>query len=86
MAFLGRLLTRAATRLYRDPRIRAKAAEVLEHEIIPRVEATWRETKPKIAAARDELRDIAETTNPREKPREFAAKVRERFIDRKPRS
>ena len=64
-------------------RVRAKAAEVLEHEIMPRVAATWDETKPKIAAARDELRDIARETNPRQNPGAFAAKVKRRFVDRK---
>ena len=84
MSILGRLFFRAAVRLTSDPRVRAKAAEVLEHEIKPIAAATWRKARPKLEEARDDLRDIAEKTDPRKNPRGFAAKVKERFIDRKP--
>ncbi len=83
MAILRRLLVHAATRLTSDPRVRAKAADVLEREMKPRAAAAWRRTRPKLEAARDELRDIAEETDPRENPRGFAAKVKERFLDRR---
>ncbi len=82
MAILRRLLVHAAARLTSDPRVRAKAADVLEHEVKPRVAAAWRQTRPKLEAARNELRDIAEETDPRENPRAFAVKVKERFLDR----
>jgi hypothetical protein len=82
MAILRRLLVHAAARLTGDPRVRAKAADILEHEVKPRVTAAWRQTRPKLEAARDELRDIAEETDPRENPRAFVVKVKERFLDR----
>ncbi len=82
MAILARLLFHAAARLTSDPRIRAKAADILEHEVKPRATAAWRQTRPKLEAARDELRDIAEETDPRENPRVFAVKVKEWFLDR----
>ncbi|MGI9381942.1 MAG: hypothetical protein ACR2PO_02215 [Methyloligellaceae bacterium] len=82
MAILRRLLVRAVTELTSNPRVRAKVTDVVEHEVKPRVAATWRQTKPKIEAARDDLRDIARETDPRKDPKAFAAKVRERFFDR----
>ena len=36
----------------------------------------WRQTRPKLEAARDE------ETDPRENPRAFAVKVKEQFLDR----
>ncbi len=82
MPILGRLLVYAAAKLTSDPRVRAKAADVLEREVKPRAAAAWRRTRPKLEAARDELRDIAEETDPRENPRAFAVKVKERFLER----
>ena len=82
MAILRRLLVHAAARLTSDPHVRSKAANILEHEVKPRATAAWRQTRPKLEAARDELRDIAEETDPRENPRVFAVKVKERFLDR----
>ncbi len=82
MVILRQLLSYAAARLRSDPRVRAKAADILEHEVKPRAAAAWRQTRPKLEAARDELRDIAEETDPRENPRAFALKVKERFLDR----
>jgi hypothetical protein len=81
MAIFNRLLAQAAAKLARDPRIRAKAAEVVEREVVPRAAAAWARTRPKLESARDELRDIAEEADPREDPRAFAAKVRQRIID-----
>ena len=80
MAILRQLLVHAATKLTSDPRIRAKAADVLEHEVKPRAAVAWSHTRPKLEAARDELRDIAEEI--RENPRAFVVKVKERFLER----
>ena len=80
---LRRLLVDAVARLASDPRIRAKAADVLEREVKPRAAEAWRRTKPKLEATRDELRDIAAQTDPRENPRAFAAKIKERFLARR---
>ena len=85
MPILRRLLIRAATRLASDPRLRAKAAEVVDREVKPRAQAAWRRTRPKLESARDELKDIARETDPRENPRAFAAKVKARILDRKDR-
>ena len=83
MAILGRLLWEAARRFASDSRVQAKAAEVLKTEIKPRAEAAWRQAKPKLDAAKAELRDAAREANPRQDPRKFAAKVKERFLGRK---
>ena len=85
MAILRRMLFHAAKRLGSDPRVRAKAAQVFDGDVKPRVQAAWRRTKPKLDAAKAELSDIARETDPREHPRAFAAKVKERFVNRKKR-
>ncbi len=82
MRSLTRLLISPARRIAADPRVRAKAAEVMETEIKPRAQAAWRQAKPQLENAAAELRDIARETNPRANPRKFAAKVKQRFIDR----
>ena len=85
MPILRRLLLHAARQIASDPGVRAKAAAVFEKEVKPRAEAAWRQTKPKLDAAKAELQDIAGETDPRENPRKFAAKVKERFLDREKR-
>ncbi|MFQ5940066.1 MAG: hypothetical protein ACE5KL_08395 [Alphaproteobacteria bacterium] len=85
MLILRRLVLHAARRIASDPRVQAKAAEVFEKEVKPRAKAAWRQTKPRLDAAKAELQDIAGETDPREKPREFAAKVKQRFFDREKR-
>lgn len=82
MPILRRLLFRAVSELTRNPRVRAKVSDVMEHEVKPRAEAAWRRTQPKIEATRDELREIAREADPRKSPRAFAAKVKERLLDR----
>lgn len=83
MLILRRLLTRVAARVASDPRVQAKAAEVLEQEVKPRAQAAWRRAKPKLESARDELREIAQETDPREHPGRFAAKVKDRVLGAK---
>ena len=46
MVMLRRLLVQAAAKLANDPRVRAKAADVLEHEVKQRAATAWRRTKP----------------------------------------
>ncbi len=82
MPLLRRLLLHAARHIALDPRARAKAAEVFEKEVKPRARTAWRQAKPKLDAARAELKDIAAETDPRKNPRQFAAKVKRRFLDR----
>jgi hypothetical protein len=81
MPLIRNLLLKAAQQLAADPRVRAKASEVIEQEIKPRAEAAWQDTKPKLAAVRDELQDIAAEADPVAQPREFAAKLKARFLD-----
>ena len=85
MPILRRMFFHAAKRLGSDARVRAKAKEVFEQEVKPRAEAAWRQAKPKLDAAKAELRDIARETDPRENPRKFAAKLKQRIVDRKKR-
>ena len=89
MLLLRRLLWHAARHIALDPRARAKAAEVYEKEVKPRARAAWRQAGPKLDAAKAEmdaakaeLKHIAAETNPRKYPREFAARVKRRFLDR----
>lgn len=94
MGRLSYLLSRAAREMAKHPGVRAKVAEVFEKEVKPRATAAynevkpraaqaWREGKPKLDAAKAGLRDIAGEVDPRKDPRKFAAKVKERFFDRK---
>ncbi len=89
MPLLRRLLLHAARHIALDPRARAKAAEMYEKEVKPRARAAWRQARPRLDAAkaemdtaRAELKDIAAETDPRKNPRQFAAKVKRRFLDR----
>jgi len=82
MHILPRLLLGAAKRIAADPRLRAKAAELVETEVKPRAEAAWRQAKPKLGNAAAELRDIARETDPRAHPGKFVSKVKERLRDR----
>ncbi len=82
MTILRSLLMNAARRLAADPRARAKAAEVVEAEIKPRARAAVEKTKPKIDAAKAEIRNIAAETDPLDKPAEFAGRLTRRIIDK----
>ena len=82
MSIFHRVLFHAARRIASDARVRAKAAEVFDSEVKPRAQAAWRRTKPKLDAAKAELQDIARETDPREHPRAFAAKLKERLANR----
>ncbi|MCH7544606.1 MAG: hypothetical protein IIB65_13320 [Proteobacteria bacterium] len=79
MLLIRQLVLYAARRIAADPRVRAKAADLLETEIKPRAKAAWAETKPKIEAAAAELKDIARETRPLKHPAKFAAKLKERL-------
>ena len=64
---LRRLLFSAARRLAADPKVQAKAADVYDRDV-----------KPKLSAARDELQDLAKEVNPLEDPAGFARRLRDR--------
>ena len=82
MPFLRQLLWRAAAKVASDPELRAKAAEVVNREVVPRAEAAWEQTKPKLEAARQDVREVAEETDPRKHPALFAGRVTRRLRDR----
>lgn len=79
MIFLRRLLFHAAVRAARDPRLQAKAREVYEGEVRPRAEDAWRRAKPRLDAARSDLRDAAKAADPRHNPARFAGEVVKRW-------
>ena len=85
MTILRRVLFHAVKRIVSDGRVRDKARDVFESEVKPRAEAAWRQAKPKLDAAKAELHDIAREADPRENPRKFAAKLKQRIVDRKKR-
>ena len=75
------ILIRAVKRVARDPRVQKKVSDVIDKEVKPRAKSAWEGAKPKLDAARAELKDIARETNPRKNPRGFAAKVKERIAN-----
>lgn len=64
---LRRLLFSAARRIASDPKVQAKAADVYERDV-----------KPKLSAAQSELKDLAGEVNPLEDPAGFARRLRDR--------
>ncbi len=82
MALLQRFLLQAARRLAASPQAREKAAELFESEVKPRAKAAVRKAKPKLAAAKAEIRNIASETDPLDKPAEFAGRLTRRIIDK----
>lgn len=81
MALIHRLLLQAVRRVATDPRVQTKAAEIYENEVKPRARAAWQETKPRLAAAKQDLTEIARETDPRRDPKGFAVKLKQRFVD-----
>lgn len=77
---LRRMLLFAARQIAADPRVQAKAAEIIDREIRPRAERAWQSAKPRIDAVRSELESIASEADPRTEPRRFAALLKERFL------
>lgn len=82
MPILRRALWLAAKQFASDPRTRRKATEFYEREVRPRAVDTWRRTRPRIDAARDELHQAAQRSDPRRDPRGFAADLKRRFLGR----
>ncbi len=64
---LRRLLFSAARRLAADPKVQAKAADVYDRDV-----------KPKLSAAREELQDLTKEVNPLEDPAGFTRRLRDR--------
>ena len=80
---LRRLLFSAARKAAADPRIRAKAAAVFEHEVKPRAKAAWAQTKPRLEAARDDIKQAAATVDPRDDPAGFAGELKRRLAEKR---
>ncbi len=80
---LRRLLFNAARKAAADPRVRAKAADVYEREVKPRAKAAWAEAKPRLEAARDDVKDAAAKVDPRDDPAGFTGEVKRRFIEKR---
>ncbi len=68
MPLLRNLLFRAARRIAADPEVQARAAETYETSV-----------KPRLSAARDELRDLAREADPLKQPGAFARRLRDRI-------
>ena len=85
LMLLRRLLFHAARKAAADPRVRAKAADVFEREIMPRATAAWSETKPRLDAARDDIKKAAATVDPRSDPAGFAGELKRRIAQKRPR-
>ena len=80
---LRRLLFNAARKVAADPRVRAKAADVFEREVKPRAKAAWAETKPKLDAARDDIKKAAATVDPRSDLAAFAGEIKRRLAQKR---
>ena len=83
MLLLRKLLWYAARHIALDPRARAKAADVFEREIKPRATAAWAETKPRLDAARDDIKTAAATIDPRDDPAGFAGELKRRLVQKR---
>ena len=85
MPLMRRLVMTGVQRLLQDPRVQAKAAEVAQREVKPRVEAAARVGKEQLSEAAQDWRNAAEEVNPREKPAEFAGRfagrLKRRLLD-----
>lgn len=66
--FLRNLLVAAARRIAADPEVQARAADSYETEV-----------KPRLSAAREELRDLARDADPLKDPTGFARRVSARI-------
>jgi hypothetical protein len=80
---LRRLLINAARKAAADPRVQAKAADIYEREVKPRAKAAWAEAKPRLEAARDDVKDAAAKVDPRDDPAGFAGEIKRRFVEKR---
>lgn len=65
---LRNLLVAAARRIAANPEVQARASETYESEV-----------RPRLSAARDELRDLAREADPLKDPGGFARRVKQRL-------
>ena len=83
MALLHRLIAYVARRVASDPRVQQKAGELMETELKPRARVFGRQAKAKFEVVKEEVKDIAREADPRENPRAFVLKVKERIKELK---
>ncbi len=85
MPLMRRLVMTGVQRLLQDPKVQAKAAEVAQREVKPRVEAAARAGKQQLSEAAQDWRNAADEVSPREKPAEFAGRfagrLKRRLLD-----
>lgn len=72
-------------RALQDPRVRAKAADVAQKEVKPRMQAAARVGREQLTSAKLDWQKASQEVDPREKPAEFAGRlvgrVKRRLID-----
>ncbi len=85
MPIIRQLLMAGVKRALQDPEVRAKAADVAQKEVKPRVEAAARAGKQQFVSAKQDWRQASQEIDPREKPAEFAGRfvgrVKRRLLD-----
>ena len=79
MPIIRQLLVAGVRRALEDPRVRAKAAEVADREVKPRVQAAARAGREQLASAKRDWCEASQEVDPREKPAEFAGRLVGRF-------
>ena len=82
MVVLRKFLIQAVKVAATDPRVQAKAVEIFDTRIKPAAHGAWDATKPKIAAAKAEIKDAASVSSPRRDPVGFARELRRRSSKR----
>ena len=85
MPIIRQLVIAGVRRALQDPRVRAKAADVAQKEVKPRVQAAARVGREQLTSAKQDWQKAAQEVDPREKPAEFAGRlvgrVKRRLID-----
>lgn len=78
---LRRVLIEAARRLAGDPRVRAKAADLVDRDLKPSVRSAAARARPTLDAARNDIREATRASDPKTDPVGFAKQLKKRFID-----
>lgn len=85
MSLFSRLVMTGVRRAMQDPRVQAKAAEVAQREVKPRVEAAARAGRDQLGRAAQDWREASQEADPRERPAEFAGRfagrLKRRLLD-----
>ncbi len=81
MPILRQLVMYALRRVAADPRVRAKAAEVVRKDVAPGAKAVVGKVRTTLENAGDELEDLAREVDPFEHPGRFAKEFKKRYLD-----